>query len=112
MATKFTATVQLYRPWNVFTSAYATTYTGNFNYIGLNARKLNRSIGSICGSIAHEWGHCFEYYLQSKGFQIRLNHGDNSPVGKEDTFQYWLGRAVKDYVEEVEHELLRSIGAA
>lgn len=96
----FACRVNLYRtrwPWS---KAYATTYTGNYNYIGLNTRKLNRSMESIAGSIAHEWGHCLEYYTKkNSSITVYFNHGDNSPVGKDNTFQYWLGRFVKSFIE-------------
>lgn len=111
-ADNFSPLVTTYRPKWIFSKAYATTYTGNYNYIGLNSRRLNRSIASIVGSIAHEWGHCFEYYLKDKHEpDLVMNHGDNSSVGKDNTFQYWLGRAVKRYVEDNLDELLRIVRA-
>ena len=91
----FSPKVKLYRPWNPFSSAMATTYTGNFKLIKLNKRRLNRSWQSISGSIAHEWGHCLEYYINRRYPEYIFNHGNNSPVGKENTFQYWLGVQVK-----------------
>lgn len=107
----FSPVVSTYRPKWFLTKAYATTYTGNYTYIGLNSYKLNRSIPSIVGSIAHEWGHCFEYYLKDVHEpDLVMNHGDNSSVGKDNTFQYWLGRAVKRYVEDNLDELIRNIG--
>lgn len=105
---EFCTDVELYRSRNPWSKAYATTYSGNYNLIKLNSRKLNRSLASICGSIAHEWGHCLEYYMKTRFPVIEFNHGDNSPVGKEDTFQYQLGKAVKAYVEEYEREILRN----
>lgn len=106
---RFSPEVHLYRPWNPWSRAIATTYTGNWNYIGLNSRKINRSIPSIVGSIAHEWGHCFEYFVKSFTNKIYFNHGNNSPIGKDNTFQYLLGRKVKAYVEEYSDELLRRL---
>lgn len=107
----FSPEVKTYTPKWLWSSAYATTYSGNYNYIGLNSRKLNRNISSIVGSIAHEWGHCFEYYIQKEHEkQTFFNHGDNSPIGKDNTFQYWLGREVKRYVQDNLDELLRNIG--
>lgn len=110
-ANNFSPVVSVYRPKWFLSKAYATTYTGNYNYIGLNTYKLNRSIASIVGSIAHEWGHCFEYYLkEAHQPDLVMNHGDNSSVGKENTFQYWLGRQVKRYAEDNLDELLQNIG--
>jgi len=107
----FSPSISIYRPFNVFTSAYATTYSGNYKYIGLNKYKVNRSIASLCGSIAHEWGHCFEYFISKNvGSELRFNHGDNSPDGKDNTFQYWLGKSVKSIVEGDLNGFLRKIG--
>ena len=106
----FKVNVQTYRPWNPWSAAYATTYTGNYNLIKLNSRKLNRSLASICGTIAHEWGHCLEYYVKSINKEVYFNHGDNSPVGKDYTFQYLLGRRVKRYIDEHGQELLQDLG--
>lgn len=103
---EFCPEVKLKRFWNPFTSAYATTYTGNYKYIGLNRKKLNRSVASICGSIAHEWGHCLEYYISNNVRNFELNHGDNNPVGKDNTFQYILGRAVKRHVQDTNYGLI------
>jgi hypothetical protein len=107
---RFGPVVETYRPWNRWSSAQAKTYTGNYSYIGLNSRRLNRSVPSVVGSVAHEWGHCFEYFMreQSNG-RMGFNHGSNSPVGKDNTFQYQLGRRVKKYVEEYEDVLLRRL---
>ena len=107
---KFYPEVKLYRPWNPFSAAYATTYSGNYKLIKLNSRRLNRSLASIAGSIAHEWGHCFEYYMVSTGTAVYFNHGDNSPVGKDYTFQYLLGRRVKRYIDENGQDILRNFG--
>jgi hypothetical protein len=107
---EFTVDIELYRSRNPWSKAYAATHTGNYNLIKLNSRRLNRSIASICGSISHEWGHCLEYYIRERFPVVSFNHGDNSPVGKDTTFQYQLGRAVKRHVEGLEHEILRTIG--
>ena len=108
----FETTVELWRPWNPFTSALASTYSNNWEIIKLNKRKLNRSISSITASIGHEWGHCFEYFLTQGSSEIQFNHGDNSPVGKEDTFQYQLGRSIKRHVQDNLDEILQNIGLA
>jgi len=106
----FTTKVSLYKPFWRWSSAYATTYTGDFTKIKLNQYKINRSVASLCGSIAHEWGHCLEYYTRQFHPEIQFNHGDNSPVGKETTFQYQLGKAVKAYIEESGDEFLPFLG--
>jgi len=95
----FSTKVRTYRPWNPWSAAIATTYTGNFSLIKLNSRRLERSVPSIIGSIAHEWGHCLEYYVKSRTPHYFFNHGSNSPVGKDNTFQYRLGRMVESYLD-------------
>ena len=104
-------TVGLYKPMYWRSKAYARTFTGNFSLIELSSRRLNRTVASITGSIGHEWGHLLEFYAKhvTHNTTIKFNHGDNSPVGKEDTFQYQLGKAVKRYVEDNLEELLREI---
>ena len=111
-AASFETEVTTYRPFWRWSSAYATTYTGNFNLIKINQYKISRAVASLCGSIAHEWGHCLEYYFKSENefSACCFNHGDNDPIGKEDTFQYQLGKAVKAYVGKYEEEILRNIG--
>ena len=105
----FTPEITLYKPWWRWSKAYARTYTGDFNKIELNARRLNRSLPSIVGTIAHEWGHCFESYVKTQVSGVFFNHGDNNPRGKDNTFQYQLGRRVKLYVQENLDELIRDI---
>lgn len=93
---EFTPEVSLYTPWR-FSKAYATTYTGDYSRICLNSRKMNRGGDSLCGTIAHEWGHCLEFYWKKyiNSFDM-FNHGDNKR--KDDTFQYQLGIRVKELV--------------
>jgi hypothetical protein len=105
-------TVELYRPWYWRSKAYATTITGNYELIKLNKYRINRTVASLCGSIAHEDGHLVEFYTNRFiDSYAKFNHGNNKPVGKEDTFQYQLGKAVKKYVEENLERLLQDIGA-
>jgi len=106
----FDTDVVLWKPWNRWSRAYATTITGNFSLIKLNSRRLNRSFASICGTIAHELGHNLESYTRQRFPMVRFNHGDNSPVGKGTTFQYQLGRRVKAYIEEHGNDILRDLG--
>jgi len=91
----FQPVVKTYRPWNRWSKAYATTYTGNYNLIKINSRRFNRPWYSLAGTVAHEWGHCFEYFTRKMYKTYKFNHGNNSSIGKDNTFQYWLGRQVK-----------------
>jgi hypothetical protein len=113
-AIEFDVRVQIFRPWNRWTSMYATTYTGNYELIKLNKYKLNRSLASICGSIAHEWGHCLEYFVNAHiDRTFDFNHGENKvdQFARDHSFQYQLGRAIKRYVQDNYEELLQDIGA-
>lgn len=100
----FNPVLKKYRPANPWSKAYATTYTGNYNLIEINSRRFNRPWQSLAGIIAHEWGHCLEYYVKKVESDPRcknyfFNHGvgikGNYPGGKENTFQYWLGTQIK-----------------
>lgn len=92
---EFKPTIKLYRPFWRWSKAYATTYTGNYSLIKINSRKINRSFPSLAGTICHEWGHCFEYYVKTVFPEYYFNHGNNSSVGKENTFQYWIGNQLR-----------------
>ena len=99
----FQTNVAYWRPWYVFTKAYASTYSGNYELIRINSRKLDRSWQSIAGTLAHEWGHCLEYYINKcYNYNAVFNHGDNSPIDKENTFQYWLGSIVETELNKFE----------
>lgn len=92
---EFDPILKIYRPRNPWSKAYATTYTGNFKLIKINSRRFDRPFSSLAGTIAHEWGHCLEYYVKTIFPDYYFNHGDNSSSGKDNTFQYWLGVQVK-----------------
>ena len=71
------AVIKLYTPWYPWSKAIAST-TGNV--ISLNSRKMNRSIESIANTLIHEYCHVINY-----------GHGNNSPIGKENSVPYWVG---------------------
>lgn len=69
----------------------------------LNARKLDRSDASIVGTIIHEAVHAVDAVSPE-----RFGHGDNSPVGKDNTAPYWIGNLAISLVSgaafaEVDH---------
>lgn len=89
----FVSVVEMWRPWNRWSKAYATTYTGDFSRIRVNSRK-KASFESRVGTVGHEWGHCFEYWFKMfVNSEIYFNHGDNKR--KNNTFQYQLGIQLK-----------------
>lgn len=102
--------VNLYTPWYWRSKAYARTFSGNYRLIELSSRRMNRTIASITGSLGHEHGHLVEFYAKFHRKDVEFNHGDNKSVGKEDTFQYQLGRAVKKYVEDNLGRLIQELG--
>lgn len=106
----FQPVVYLYKTWKPGSKALAKTYRGNYSKMYLNSRKLNRSLGSLTGTIAHEWGHLLESFVRERLPTAFFNHGSNSRVGKEQSFQYTLGRKVKELVEEREDVFLRRLG--
>lgn len=102
--------LKFYKPWYPWSKAYAATISGNYSMLKLSTRKLDREIESLCGSIAHEWGHCWEFFFkQYVDVRVEFNHGDNTR--KDNTFQYQLGIRVKKYVKEYKEELLREVGS-
>lgn len=108
MADFFTG-LDYYKPWWPWSAAYAMVKSGNYSRMYLSSRKLSRPIESLAGSIAHEWGHCLEFWWKKHMNKDHyFNHGDNTR--KDNTFQYQLGMRVKAYVKENRAELLRSIG--
>lgn len=106
----FQTQLLFYKPKWWFSKAYAKVISGKYDKLWLSLRKINREIPSLCGSIAHEWGHCLEFFWkQQVDASEYFNHGDNTR--KDDTFQYMLGARVKKYVERNGNELLRAVGA-
>ena len=89
-----TTQIKTYRPWNPWSKALAYVSPKEPNVIYINSRRLNRSIASIAGSIAHETIHV----LDNKYTDANFGHGNNSPKGKENTVPYWIGRRVKELI--------------
>ena len=106
-----TPEVKLYRPkMGRFSKAMAKAKVGHTETVWLNKYKINRSVGSLCGSIAHEWGHTAQYAVKAVHPTVYFHHGDNKRAGKENTMQYWLGTQVKYYVERNYDAIIRDIG--
>lgn len=78
--------------------------------ININSRYFHsRGLASIVGSIAHEMGHCLENWTTDAiDYEAMFNHGSNSSIGKDRTFQYLLGNTVKQYVETNKDEIIRN----
>ena len=109
----FSSKIKIYRPWHPFSKAYAKTTKGKWKFMKLNSKKLYRHkdkllrLASISGTIIHEGGHNLESYVRHFfGDHIRFDHGDNKRAGKENTFQYRLGREVKHLIENNYPEIM------
>jgi hypothetical protein len=83
---KITCGIRLYSTKNPFSSAIATTYASDRSFLYLNTRKNPREMKYMVNTVIHECSHLAGY-----------THGDNSPVGKENSVPYWIG----DKAEEV-----------
>jgi hypothetical protein len=91
----FNLTVKLYKSKNPFSKAYGYFSPSKPDHIFLNTRKLNRSKGSIVSSLIHEMIH----YVDDKNKQESYGHGDNSPVGKENTAPYWIDNLAESIID-------------
>lgn len=72
------------RPWSK-----ADTYDNpnEPTTIYLNQWRINRSIPDFCNIFMHQVVHA----VNAENPQYEFGHGDNSPVGKENTAPYWIG---------------------
>ncbi len=57
------------------------------NTLFLNFKKLNREVESIAATIIHESIHALDDAEDTYTF----GHGNNSPIGKDNTAPYWIG---------------------
>ncbi|HEX5149924.1 MAG TPA: hypothetical protein VFW07_00670 [Parafilimonas sp.] len=82
--------VEFFYP-NFLNFKYRKTFAytdGNYpNRLFLNYKKLNRSSESITATIIHESIHA----VDNNETQYTFGHGNNSPIGKENTAPYWIG---------------------
>lgn len=83
---KFQMMIELYYPPNPLSKALAYDDPIHPLTIHLNARRLNRSIASICATIIHESVHAADAMESS----FHFGHGDNSSNGKGNTAPYWI----------------------
>lgn len=84
-------TVRTYKPWWRWSKAMAMVK--NKSTININKYRINRSVASLVGSIAHETIHCIGYDTK-----YYIGHGNNSPAGKENTYPYAIGRIAKELI--------------
>lgn len=67
--------------------------------IFLNRNKLNRSIGSIAGTLIHETVHSVDRSLKNH----RFGHRGNSRNGKENSAPYWIAGLARCIIESGEN---------
>lgn len=79
-----------------FSRAIAYFSPSRPNDINLNTAKLNRTKGSIVGTLYHEAAHMLDHADELHSY----GHGSNSPNGKQNTFPYKVGALVQAIVDE------------
>lgn len=91
--------VYTYYPKWRWSKAYGYFSPSNPDHIYLNAYKLirfsdnKRNTASLVASLIHESIH-FLSHKTNKYF----NHGDNSPVGKDNTAPYWIDNLAESFI--------------
>ena len=93
----FIDNIYIHTYYNPFGFAIAKFKPSTPDVIYLNTAKLNRSPGSIVGTLIHEASHMFDH----ETFEHDFGHGDNSSVGKENTFPYKAGNLAMSIVDGV-----------
>jgi hypothetical protein len=83
------AAVSTYRTTNPFSRVIATTYSTDPTTIYLNTRNNPQAMPDMVNTIIHELTHLNNF-----------GHGDNSPVGKDNSVPYRLGSMAEKYVSE------------
>ena len=78
-----------------FRRAYAYVSRKNHCRININLRYMNRSLGSLCGTVAHELIHLIDYKHPAS-----FGHGSNSRTGKQESVPYWIGALVKEIINK------------
>lgn len=63
--------------------------------ININTAKMNRSDGSIIGTLYHEAAHAVDLH----DTEHEYGHGNNSSVGKDNTFPYKVGSMVQEIID-------------
>ena len=87
-------TIRTYR--KKFSRAIAYFTHNRPHDININTAKLNRTTGSIVGTLYHEAAHMFDHSDKTHSF----GHGSNSKDGKQNTFPYKVGALVQAIVDD------------
>lgn len=89
--------IRTYRPKWILSRANAYVTRKYPNTLFLNRWKLDRPIGALINTIVHECVHIADYGDDDS--KVTFGHGDNSPVGKEDSAPYKIGGIAQRYYE-------------
>lgn len=91
--------ISTYRPWWRWSKAIAST--GDQTGCAINIYKLSSYIPDLCDTIAHEFIHGANFYANPNmnPKNAIFGHGDNSPVGKDNSTPYYIGDAVYKLIE-------------
>ena len=79
--------IRTYATKNPFSTVTATTYVSDPGTVYFNTRRNPRAMKPMVNTAIHE------------GLHPEFGHGDNSPVGKEDSVNYRVGSIAEKYVE-------------
>lgn len=91
---KYDITVKVYYPKWRFSKAYGYFSSSNPRVININGYKFpSMDLEMLVSLFFHESGHVWDALQE----MYSVNHGSNSPTGKENTFQYSLNRYVYEY---------------
>lgn len=63
-------------------------------YVSNRPYHTDNSVGAIAGTLIHECIHALDCFSP----EIRLGHGDNSSVGKENSAPYWIGNLAANLI--------------
>lgn len=86
--------VEVYYPRWRFSKAYGYFSRSKPKTIHINGYKLkSMPLYRVVSLMCHEAGHMMDHF----DAQYSYGHGDNSPKGKENTFQYSLNRFVNAF---------------
>lgn len=91
---KYKTEIMLFKPFWPWSKTLA--YCKDEKRIYLNERKLNRSVESIAGTMAHELVHAADNAYPN----IRCGHGSNSAHRKDGSFPYWFGYYVANVLRK------------
>jgi Zn-dependent peptidase ImmA (M78 family) len=86
------------RSWFGLKRSPTLAYCNDQKFMHINSANLDRSVSSIFGTVMHELGHNADYWCTTE----TMGHGDNSSIGKDNTFTYHLGNEAKKALEKGE----------